>query len=232
VDTRQQWAQVLAAAAAPAADREAALRTAMGLGLGVAPAAVGCSLTERAGSGFRTAATANELALNLDLVQYDADEGPCLAAAVTGKVERLDEITPGPPYPAFAAAADRHGVHSSLSIPLAEVDRRAALNFYAVAPGSFTAGGALREAQLLARVVAALLRGGPAPARVSAGDLADAQARRKLLERARAVLAGSGEGTQDDAFAVLVRRSRDEHRSVYDIAAEVVGSEAGDEVAS
>lgn len=232
MDTRQQWAQVLAAAAKPVADQETVLRTAMVLGLGVAPAAVGCSLTERAGSGFRTAATANQLALDLDLAQYDAGEGPCLAAAVTGQVERLDAIAPGSPYPAFAAAAGQHGVHSSLSIPLAEVHRPAALNFYAVAPGSFVADGARREAELLARVVAALLRRGPAAARVSAAELADARARRELLERARSVLAASGDGTEEDAFAVLVRRSRDRHCSVHDIAAEVVGSAAGDEVAS
>lgn len=231
MDTRQQWAQVLTAASAPVADHGAVLRTAMTLGLGVAPAAVGCSVTERAGSGFRTAASANDLALALDLAQYDADEGPCLSAASRGRVERLDPILPGPPYSAFAAAAGRHGVRSSLSIPLADVNRPAALNFYAVAPG-FAAGDALREAELLARAVAALLRGRPEPPRVSDGELAEAEARRELLERARAVLAGSGGGTSEEAFAMLVRRSRTERRSIFDIAAEVVGSEAGDEVAS
>lgn len=231
MDTRQQWAEVLAAAAKPVADRAAVLRTATGLGLGIAPAAVGCSLTERAGPGFRTAATANELALNLDLAQYAAGAGPCLAAATTGQVERLDAIVVGPPYPAFADAAGRHGVHSSLSIPLADVDRPAALNFYAAAPGGF-AGGALRQAALLARVVAALMRGGPAPTRLPADELARAQERRELLARAQALLVGSGGGTEEEAFALLARRSRDEHRSVYDIAAEMVGSSAGDEVAS
>ncbi len=232
MDTRQQWARVLTAASAPVAHRRAVLRTAMGLGLGVAPAAVGCSLTERVGSGYRTAASANELALALDLAQYDAGEGPCLSAATRGRVERLDPIAPGPPYRAFAAAAGRHGVRSSLSIPLADVDRPAALNFYAVSPGGLAAPAVLQEAQLLARAVAALLRGGPAPLPVPERELAEARMRRELLERARAVLAGSRNATAEDAFAVLVRRSREEQRSVFDIAAEVVGSDAGDEVAS
>jgi hypothetical protein len=234
VDVRQQWAQVLAAASAPVQDRESVLRTAVALGVGVAPAAVGCSLTEQVGAGFRTAATANELALALDLVQYDADEGPCLSAAVHGRVERLDPIDPARDYPAFATAAGRHGVRSSLSLPLAAVPHPAALNFYAVAPGAFAATAAVREAELLARAVAAVLRGGATPVRVSDGELADARSRRALLERACAVLAGAGDGDHQAAFALLARRSRDERRSVFDIAAEVVGlgPDSGGEVAS
>ena len=236
MESRQQWAQVLTAASTPVADRDAVLRTAMALGSGIAPATVGCSLTEQVGDGFRTAASANELSLALDLAQYDVDEGPCLSAATQGRVERLDPIDPTRGYRAFATAAGRHGVRSSLSLPLAAVPKPAALNFYAVAPGTFTADAPLRQAELLARAVAALLRGGTVAPPVSDGDLAEARSRRALLERACSVLAGAGgaDGDHEAAFGVLARRSRDERRSVFDIAAEVVGlgSDSGEEVAS
>jgi hypothetical protein len=232
VEIRQQWEQVLSAASTQVGDRDAVLRTAMVLGLDVAPAAVACSLTERAGPGFRTVASANELALALDRAQYAAGEGPCLTAARRGAVERLDVIRPGARYPEFTAAAGRHGVRSSLSIPLADVDRPAALNFYAAADSGFARPGALGAAGLLARAVGALVRGGPGPAGVSAADLADAHTRRQVVERATAVLAGSGDGDRKAAFGLLVQRSRSEQRSVFDIAAEVVGAESGEEVAS
>lgn len=232
MDARQQWAEILAAASEPVERREAALRTAVRLGLAVAPAAVGCSLTEQVGSGYRTVASANELALALDRAQYAADDGPCLVAASTGAVERVDRIDPDTGYRAFAAAARDLGVASSISIPLTGVDRPAALNFYAAAPGGFADTRPALTAEFLGRAVAALRRGGPAPAQVSAAELTRARSRRQLIERAGAVLAG--EGGEEAAFAVLVARGRDEQRSIFDVAADIIGTDTdtGTEVAS
>ena len=52
----------------------------------------GCSLTELTETGGRTPAYANGLSMTLDQAQYDAGAGPCLSAASTGAVERVDAV--------------------------------------------------------------------------------------------------------------------------------------------
>src|SRR3954462_3150700 len=65
-----------------------------------------------------TAASTDDLTLTLDEAQYDADDGPCLSAARSERVIRLDDIGADDRWPQFSGAAVGRGVHSSLSSPL------------------------------------------------------------------------------------------------------------------
>src|SRR3954454_21040755 len=104
MNSRENWDGIVAAAAAPAsvADRRAVLRAAVTLGLDVGPTVLGCSLTELTETGGRTPAYANGLSMTLDQAQYDSGAGPCLSAAATGAVERVDSVAAVPAYRAFA----------------------------------------------------------------------------------------------------------------------------------
>ena len=64
-----------------------------------------------------TAAMTARVALELDMAQYDADDGPCLAAFRTMSALRLDIVEEGDAFPHFAAAARRNGVRAVLSVP-------------------------------------------------------------------------------------------------------------------
>jgi predicted transcriptional regulator len=64
-----------------------------------------------------TAAMTARVALELDMVQYDTDDGPCLTAFRTMSTLRLDLTEPGEEFPHFAAAAQRRGVRGVLSVP-------------------------------------------------------------------------------------------------------------------
>ena len=125
MDRSQQWLRVVSAAEAPrsAADRSVALRMAMELGTSVVPASVGCSVTERAGAGYRTVSSANALSLALDHAQYAADEGPCLLAADDGTRQHVDVLADRTRFPAYADAAVARGVRSSLSVPVPDPGR-------------------------------------------------------------------------------------------------------------
>jgi hypothetical protein len=218
MDRRQQWAAVLAAAADPPADRDAALLAAMELGADVATSVVASSVTVRTDAGFRTAASANALALALDLAQYDADAGPCLDAARTGASLRIDLVTEQPAYPKFSAAATGHGVLSSLSVPLTDLDRPAALNFYSAAGAAFADERSQRTAHLLGRCVAALLPGRTVEPEVPAAT----RARRQLVDRALRELMVARRLDRAAAFDVLVRRCLVEERSMFELAADLL----------
>lgn len=222
VNQQQQWNSVLsAAAAAPPIDPAEALRTAMQLGLGVVPSAAGCSLTELTGSGYRTTVSVNELSVALDRAQYDAEDGPCLSAAAQGSVHRVNDTVDEVHFPAFRAAAVRHGVHSSLSLPLTGLRRPAALNFYASTAEAFAPDRPRSVADLLARCVTRLISGGRPDPDVSTGALAAALARRSQVEQSLTALMASGRLSRSEAFTELVHRSRQQGCSIFDVVADI-----------
>src|SRR5829696_5385968 len=64
-----------------------------------------------------TAAMSGTVALELDLVQYDSDDGPCLTSFRTASTLRLDLYEQGERFPHVAVAAERVGVRAVLSAP-------------------------------------------------------------------------------------------------------------------
>jgi GAF domain-containing protein len=91
---------------------------------GIAEAAVlsvpGCDAASIALSiqGRPATATATaRVALELDLVQYDTDDGPCLSCFRNIETLRLDVVDMGDAFPHFARAADERGVLGVLSVP-------------------------------------------------------------------------------------------------------------------
>ena len=85
-----------------------------------------------------TAVFTDEQAPEIDRAQYDADEGPCLAAYRNGVILRIDDTMDDDRWPAFASAAFSHGVRSTLSLPLrVEDDIIGALNLYSRTPHAF-----------------------------------------------------------------------------------------------
>jgi GAF domain-containing protein len=65
-----------------------------------------------------TAAITGRVALELDLVQYDVHDGPCLTAFRTMEAVRIDLVDDQDAFPHFGTAARRLGVHSVLSTPV------------------------------------------------------------------------------------------------------------------
>ena len=74
-----------------------------------------------------TAAMTATVALELDMVQYDNDDGPCLTLFRTASALRIDLYEQGEAFPHIAIAARRVGVRAVLSVPSlwgAETSRR------------------------------------------------------------------------------------------------------------
>ncbi|MDQ1732690.1 MAG: hypothetical protein QOK10_2849 [Pseudonocardiales bacterium] len=78
--------------------------------------------------------------MQVDQIQYDSGEGPCLSALAEGLTIRSDDIATDPRWPQFGPAAhDLTGVMSMLSHPLAleEDDTLGGLNLYSKRPAAF-----------------------------------------------------------------------------------------------
>ncbi len=99
------------------------------------------SLTVSSGNGFSTPAYTDSTAIELDLTQYQANDGPCVEAIHTPGLGLAfcSDLAIDPPWPVFATHAVKLGVHSVLSValfPTAQAPRLGALNFYARTPGA------------------------------------------------------------------------------------------------
>lgn len=228
VDTAEHWAQVIAAASAPPRserERHKAVKEALGLGSSITRDSVGCSITETTPNGFRTPAASSDVALALDLAQYHADDGPCVAACRDGRIHSVVVMEREAGYTSFTAAALAHGVRSSLSLPLYGTSRASALNLYASDTSAFETGHARNVADLLSRCVAALVPDSPRTDAAGADGLASRAASDSAHEhvtRARRILEARYDMDATTAYFHLTQLSRTRQRSVILIAREIV----------
>jgi GAF domain-containing protein len=105
-----------------------------------------------------SAAITARVALELDLVQYDKAEGPCLTAMKSMSAVRIDLVEQGDRFPHFAVAAQRLGVRSVLSLPATwGPEVVATLNLYS-RTGPFDESAETVAAVLAAQVAIAVSR--------------------------------------------------------------------------
>ncbi len=85
-----------------------------------------------------TAAVSDRLAVEIDLVQYETGQGPCLAAIDGGRMIRVDILERDSRFSRFAPGALAMDINSVLSLPLPSGDRVVgALNLYSRLPNAF-----------------------------------------------------------------------------------------------
>ena len=82
-----------------------------------------------------TAACTDDVVADLDQVQFDLDEGPCLDAVSERSTYQARDLVVDMQWPRFGIAAQRAGVRSVLAIPLATEEIRA-LALYGYSPAA------------------------------------------------------------------------------------------------
>ena len=179
-----------------------------------------------------TAAYTTVTTLEVDAVQYQLDEGPCLEAAR----ERTEVVaTIGPDgdaderWPHFAEAVRQDGMRSLMALPLLSgAQCVGALNLYGSVPHAFDAFEAS-----LARVAAA--RAADAIVAVTeldgakrlAGQLEQAMANRAVIEQAKGVLMALRGIDEHDAFDWLRTSSQARNVKVKVLAEQIVAGVTG-----
>ncbi|MGC7100860.1 ANTAR domain-containing protein [Amycolatopsis lurida] len=196
----------------------------------VVPGAELVSITLRSPDGrFHTPIDTAPIAFELDQVQYDTGEGPCLDAARPDgpACARSADLAAGSPWPRFGPAAARYGYHAVLATALVPDVRpprlSGALNIYRSSPGDF--GADAQEVALLLATHASL-----ALARTEAVTRADLEAfqlreaidSRDVIGQAKGILMARRGLSDDEAFAFLRRASQNLNVKLTELAETLV----------
>lgn len=175
-----------------------------------------------------TVTSTSEHATALDDVQSQAQRGPCLVAARTRKVVRLDIDNATARWPEFADVARAAGVRSFLSAPLRIDDGRSgAINCYSWQRDGFDSVDE-HVFDLYIAAVETALRGYRRyeRARELATQLQHALESRAVIDQAKGILMVIRNVDADEAFTLLVEQSQRENIKVRDLARRIVDSVA------
>lgn len=177
------------------------------------------SITLINGKTFATTGASEELSVQIDQIQYETGEGPCLDAAREHKTVRCDDLRADLRWPRFANRAVNLGVLSVLSVQLfAGNDSFGALNLYAPAPAAF--GPDSESTGILLASHAALAM---SAARTQTG-LLTAMDSREMIGQAKGILIERYKITGVEAFGLLVISSQAVNRKLRDVAEHLVAT--------
>jgi transcriptional regulator with GAF, ATPase, and Fis domain len=194
----------------------------------VSPAAA-CGITVRSDGQPFSPAASNDLAAQVDEIQYATDQGPCLQALRTGTVVQVDDLSQEQRWDGYRPHAIAHGVLSSLSLPLTvEAETLGALNLYSATPGAF-AGPQREHAEAFAAQCAAALTVGLRQLHQAQAQhqLAEAMVSRSVIDQAIGILMGQHRCTATVAFDLLRQASQNRNRKLRDIAADIITNVSG-----
>jgi GAF domain-containing protein len=144
-----------------------------------------------------------------DSLQYQLDEGPCLTAAISRELIRIDDLSTEPRWPRWAAATLPLGMRAAMSAPLVAGDvSLGAIKVYADDPGTFDARGeqllslfAAQAAFLVANVQSA------ERARRLSDGMREAIRSRDAVNVAKGILMARSNLDEETALALLLRRA-------------------------
>lgn len=155
-----------------------------------------------------TSACSDRLVLELDGLQFEYDEGPCLDAVSEADTFYAEDLAGDPRWPRFGPAAAAAGMRSLLAFRL-QSGRLSALNLYGREPGAF--GAFDRATGLLFSKLAGIALASAEERHegdVRAQNLEDGLRTREVIGQAQGILMERERITADEAFAVLRQASQ------------------------
>ncbi len=163
----------------------------------------------REGKSVTTPVSTDPMVIEMDALQHESAEGPCLDALAGAGVVYVEELDGDPRWPTFSSRAVEHGMRSILALPLDFNGAPAALNLYGRYPGAF---GVIDHGRGL--LLAAL--GGLAFTTATAHEeeerkatqLQAALATREMIGQAQGILMERERISSDQAFDILRRASQ------------------------
>lgn len=171
-----------------------------------------------------TATSTSDGAALIDQAQYDTGEGPCLEAARTGKVQRVEVGEAAQRWPEFAAVAGDAAVAGSLSTPLfIDGTYQGSLNLYRTERDGFSSlDAALVE--LYTTAAESALRGARRyrVAQDTIAQLRAALTSRAVIDQAKGILMALHGITAEDAFGMLITQSQHRNVKLREVAGEFV----------
>ena len=184
----------------------------------------GVSLIE---GGRRTSAgSTDERVRQADALQYELDEGPCLAATAARELVVIEDLEQDPRWPRWSTAVTPLGLRSALSTPLVAGNTTlGAIKVYADHPRAFDARS--RQLLVLFSAQAALLVANVQTAeraRHLSEGMRQAVRQRDLVAMARGVLMNQHRIDEDTSLRMLMGRSQQKGVTLAEAARSVVES--------
>ncbi len=178
---------------------------------------VGISTLDRHGKPQTQAAT-GQLVWDLDTVQYNLEEGPCVDSLHEASVVSAPHIRDDQRWPRYVPLAVERGLQSQLAVKLSLDDHQAigGLNLY-----STVSADVHPEAEHIAELFAAHAAIALGHAR-DREHLNEALHSRKVIGQALGILMERYSMNEDRAFAFLVRASSTSNIKLREIAQEIV----------
>jgi hypothetical protein len=193
------------------------------------PHADAVSITVLSSPGARTAASTHERALELDRAQHASGRGPCLQAASERTPLRAVIGDEHHRWPEFVEAAQRAGIHASLSVPLLmaglkeQKDLVGSLNIYSETPSAFDPFDAGLMRLYTAAAGQAISNAGRwQNSRDTVTQLESALISRSDIDMAKGALIAVHGCNPGEAFAKLVAESQRRNIKVRDVATELL----------
>jgi transcriptional regulator with GAF, ATPase, and Fis domain len=162
-------------------------------------------------------APTGDLPVQVDALQMETQQGPCLDAAYEQLTVRVTDMASETRWPEFARRASQAGAASMLSLQLyVEGDNLGALNLYSRTPNAFD-----DESEQVGLLFASHAAVAFAGVRKEA-QFARALDSRDLIGQAKGMLMERFKISPERAFLVLTRVSQRSNRKLLDIATELV----------
>ncbi|MBW3603476.1 MAG: GAF and ANTAR domain-containing protein [Actinobacteria bacterium] len=181
-------------------------------------------MVEDAQGDLRFLAASDDHIGEIEQLQVETGEGPCVTAHATGQAVTIDDLTAVDWLPRFAPRALDHGMHAVYSFPMRVDDTKVgALNLYRFEPGRF-ADDVEHAAQLLADLGTSYILSVDAAQRTTrlASQLQHALDSRVVIEQAKGKLSGEWSVTTSEAFERMRRYARNHQRRLHDVATDIV----------
>jgi GAF domain-containing protein len=162
------------------------------------------------GREIKTVGATDEIAAEVDRLQYEFGEGPCLSSIADRATFMIDDIASDRQWPRFSTAAVDKGVNSLLAFVMQISDESlAALNLFARKPHAFSTED-LRVGAIFASHAAYTLANAQTHEldRQKAQQLEEALATRGIISNAVGILMAQEGLNRDEAFAMLRRTSQ------------------------
>jgi GAF domain-containing protein len=189
-----------------------------------------CGMTLRSGGGPVTAACTHPLASQVDEIQYQLDDGPCLHAMRHGHLVRIEDTAEAAQWPKFEEQAATQGIRSCLALPLiADGKPVGALNLYARDARAFGAAETRRAENFAENASGALALALRLASYAALTDqMRSSLASRAVIDQAIGVIMVRERCTPARAFAMLRAASQSRNVKLRDIATAIVTSVSGE----
>jgi GAF domain-containing protein len=169
-----------------------------------------------------TVAATDSLVYQVDQLQYELDEGPCVEALQGRWVPAVARLSTDRRWPRYAPRAALLGVESQLAVQLFdEGGTVAALNLYSRRPDAFGAESTHLAGLFATQAARALGR------TTSTQRLTEALTTRRVIGHAVGILMERHQLDEDEAFAYLVRTSHASGIKLREAASRMVGDVSG-----